>query len=1472
MHVAAAEAENLPSRLPGLIAQFETPTGQTVRRVDLLLQHQWQNLRDLDERLDGSAHVKIDWQGALEAKADGRYQLHVFVAGKFRLSLNGEAIAEGESADGAWFASREIELPFGYYALALEYSGPARGKLGLYWQGPGFQLEPISERYLSHASSETASDDFERGRLLARALRCAACHAADSLPKPIAAPALTRLDGNLDRQWLQAWLTSAKGEDVEEGEDELADDRIDRRMPHFALTQSDAADIVTALWDKSLKAEAKDKSKGDTNKGRAPAKSSSSASNKSKDKKPARSRPDAAEGRIAVLTHGCAACHTLEALDVGAIDLDDDATYLPHNRLAQLTRALFDGGDLSAVADKRPAGFFESWLKDPQQINSQHRMPVPDLTDLQRRDIALYLATLKGRSQDVGASASKSAGKGDAQRGRRLLAEHRCGACHELPAALAAEPAAAAARLTANSHWDSGCLGKPNASKRLPGFGLTPGQRRALKVYWESVASRDSQDGRPEVAASLLLAERNCTACHARGAQQGLGPRATQIAELETDLAARLPALLPPSLTGVGDKLHEQALQAAVERREEPRRPWLEIRMPKYRLSTDERSRLTGHLIARDRIPDRPAHSAPLPDDVVTRAAAGRLLTSEGFGCQSCHQIGNQQPPTVALNARGTDLTMLGDRIRHSWFDRWVRNPVRIVPRMEMPAIQLPVHGVLGDDLGRQIDAVWEMLNTKGFQPPAPAPVRVVRGHNLRGKAEAAHVLTDVLETSSQNYLRPLIIGLDNRHNLLFDLEKAELAQWWIGDTARELTRGKSWYWEIGGQPIAQKFETLARLRLRDGQDRLWRPTADEQFATELDALQHTAAGVKWQGRVTFGLESQRHVVPLEISLEPLNRPGELVDGASGMALKLTASVPDDFALVLELDPLAGELSPSQNRSAWNTQLDERSKMILASLEGDARASTGSSWTLRPAGRGQPVRLSMELVTQWTVDWFGDAATTATNTDSATTSNAASSATGNTPTGSAAAQSGPDRAPIKIEVVPGFEGVQLPLPRDEMPTALAWHHGDLIIGSLKGRVCRASDADGDGLEETWQPLSDDFPSPYGLASHGDDIDVLVKFGLVRLSKPTVPDVPWSARVVADGWGYTADYHDWAVGLPQDESGNYFVALPCQQDDRTPSAARLRGTIQKLIPQSPTSQNPRAYRLETFAAGQRFPMGLALSNQGELFSTDNQGNYNPFNELNHLMPGRRYGFINKLEVKPGFNPPLESPAVNLPHPWTRSVNGICFLKSPPGTGSSPIFGPYEGHLIGCEYNGLSLIRMSLDVVDGVYQGAAYLFSRPPENGEATFEGPVVCEVSPRGDLVVGNIHDSGWGGGQNTGSVVRLRASGRWPLGIATVRAAKQGLDIQFTAPVDAAAAANPANYTLRSYRRTSTPAYGGADQDERDEPVQEARVAGDGSRVELRLNALREGCVYELRVGAIGADGEKMFPSEAHYTMKKVPR
>jgi hypothetical protein len=286
------------------------------------------------------------------------------------------------------------------------------------------------------------------------------------------------------------------------------------------------------------------------------------------------------------------------------------------------------------------------------------------------------------------------------------------------------------------------------------------------------------------------------------------------------------------------------------------------------------------------------------------------------------------------------------------------------------------------------------------------------------------------------------------------------------------------------------------------------------------------------------------------------------------------------------------------------------------------------------------------------------------------------------------------------------------------------------------------------------------------------------------------------------------------------------------------------------------------------------MGLALDRAGELFVTDNQGNYKPFNELNHVRPGLHFGFINALDRgKPA--PARTPPAIDIPHPWTRSVNGICFLYTPRSLRAQlgrDVFGPLEGHLIGCEYDTRRLIRMTLQRVGDTFQGAAYPLSIPPADPARGFQGPLVCAVSPRGELYVGSIRDSGWGAGNNVGEIVRVRVEpDRLPCGIAEVRAVRDGFVIDFFRPVERRLAGRAASYAIESYRREATPAYGGPDRDRRTEKVVGVTVAEDGRRVTLRLGELRAGFVYEFRLRNLAPGEAEFHPAEAHYTLRVLP-
>jgi hypothetical protein len=857
---------------------------------------------------------------------------------------------------------------------------------------------------------------------------------------------------------------------------------------------------------------------------------------------------------------------------------------------------------------------------------------------------------------------------------------------------------------------------------------------------------------------------------------------------------------------------------------------------------------LTRHLIDIDRIPPRDGEPPPSANPDRYTLAGGRLVSSDGFGCTSCHAVGHVQPSGDSLAARGPDLLRLERRIRRPWYDRWVRNPARIVPRMEMPSVQVPVAGVLDGKLDDQLAAVWHVLNLPGFEAPLPNPIRTLRHSGNAATAEPL-LLTDILQQGSKTWLKPFLVGLANRHNVLFDLETGALARWSIGDPARQRTKGKAWFWEPAGTTVLNTELGGPDLALVvDGREQSATPLG--QFLTEADSWQSDGPSLTLRYRLRFMLPASHGETPRPAVLRVHRKwtPVATSQTEAGLTQELSIEgVPAGSEVHLRLVAAETARRTARVEDGRSLHLGDRfaSRIVRIEPRGARFSDDGTSLLLTPDHRGA-IRAALHYLSAIPVDRFEE-----------------------TPQPPAAA-----RKPEPVEVAPGFRGERLPLPADIMPTGLSWRpDGRLVFCSLKGQVYEAVDTDGDGTEDRLKLLADGLPAPYGVNAGPDYVDVSAKYALLRLW-----DRGASGRrveTIASGWGYSSDYHDWAVGLPQNERGEYFLGIPCQQDKRSPAAARFHGDVLRLIPRRPSLDDPRRFTLVPISSGHRFPMGLALDHTGGLFVTDNQGNYKPFNELNHVRQGAHFGFINFLDR--GKPAPSRTPsAIDIPHPWTRSVNGICFLYTPEELRAKlghDVFGPLEGHLIGCEYDTRRLIRMTLQRVGDAYQGATYPLSIPPSDPARGFLGPLVCGVSPRGELYVGSIRDSGWGAGNNVGEIVRVRVDPeQLPCGLAEVRATHEGFVLDFFRPIDRELAGRIDSYALQSYRREPTPAYGGPDRDRRTEKVTHIAVAADARRVTLKLAEMRPGFVYELRLQNLAPGGGEFHPAEAHYTLQVVPK
>ncbi|MFK7734848.1 MAG: PA14 domain-containing protein [Pirellulaceae bacterium] len=1483
--------EEAPEYLNGLVATFESQ-GESFKRIDEAVQLDAANTQ-VDQRLRSGAFVAT-WRGLIAVKEDGTFNFSYFGSGTLEVEIaNTEVIVEQTQEAEGWFQSSPVELSFGRHPIRVRYAGnTSNARIRMFWSGPTFETEPVEGRHLFFSTADLPEsirigptlgysnaiieDGFENGRQLSRGLRCDACHSEGnqlganrraSLPRslaPLVAPALDQLRGNIRSEWIIDHLTTAPDDD---------DATLNRKMPYLALSREEAATIAKALLATSKPGLPKSVERPEN-------------TNKRRKKKV---QPEPLDGPTTFASVGCLACHAVESV----------------NSASRLEEVLFGGVELSNLAAKRPHGFAKRWLSDPEAINRHHRMPEFELSQPQLDAIESYLLGTSQEPASANAPNSdtelESMDQATLRRARDLVEKHQCGACHLVPNTLLRSALISdtnggesgnrgtrpVAPLTANSDWNQGCLTATDRSPKHPSYALLKTHRESLRRYYsERVPPDNTSDSNAIASRSDFIVESNCLGCHSRGEKSGIAMHLAQIAEAFPGTTARLAALTPPALTGIGDKLEDEALESAVRGSSPKLRDWLDVQMPKFRRSQTEAHQLARTLIRRDRIPNQLAEtpqaqptrqpSSTPPTALAQKLAGGQLVTATGFGCQSCHQIGDHEAPKVDLKARGTNLASLRGRIREPWFHRWVRNPSRIVPRMEMPAVQTAAKGLLNDSLDAQLDALWFALSAEDFQPPRPFPARTVRSFNDERPDQQANIVTSVIETPEKKFLRPIAVGLPNRHNVMFDLESGSWAGWWIGDTAHQHTRGKTWYWELGSprlSPPESSTTALQSFRIVDADGQVWKPTPVQQVALHLDEMKHErqlgGGGVRIHGRLQLlneGASIERSYECIVQQL-PVETP---VGGSSGLnGLRIESS----------MELLDGE------------------ELLLGTFGGDFQSLVDSEGN-------QELSYAIGGHSQITLRPFESRQEAAVPTTDSTRFRWTTTLTSSLPAGTIArptsqlqvGKSRKSKLPTVLDCVPGFETIRLPLPRTEMPISFAWDgENRLYVGSLKGHVLRVDDLDRDSIGDHYEVISDTVPTPFGLhwndgpiGSDRGSLDVLAKYALLRMTPAESVDEnrKWNTRIIADGWGYSADYHDWAIGLEKSSAGEYLIALPCQQDDRSDEAAFLRGHAVRLLPTAaPDSDSKRLFELKSFAAGLRFPIGIALNSQGNLFTSDNQGNYNPFNEINYLQAGKRYGFINKLENKDGFSPTFEEPAINIPHPWTRSVNGICFLDVPAEQGRTPVqssnvgklgrdqFGPFEGHLIGCEMNGRRLIRMSLEKVNGIYQGAAYDFSLPDLPPNETFEGPIACEVAPNGDLYVGNLQDSGWSAGQNTGSIVRIRLDDpkELPVGIAEVQALSDGFNLVFTQPVDMALAGDPKNYQIRSYRRQSTPAYGGDDLQSRTEIVSDIEVAKDRKSAALKLKSLRAGFVYEIYVDAIGPGKERLFPRSAHYTLKTIP-
>jgi glucose/arabinose dehydrogenase len=456
---------------------------------------------------------------------------------------------------------------------------------------------------------------------------------------------------------------------------------------------------------------------------------------------------------------------------------------------------------------------------------------------------------------------------------------------------------------------------------------------------------------------------------------------------------------------------------------------------------------------------------------------------------------------------------------------------------------------------------------------------------------------------------------------------------------------------------------------------------------------------------------------------------------------------------------------------------------------------------------------------------------------------------------------------VAIETVPVPEHVVLEV------GGLAEWGGDWYAATRRGEIWRL--VGGAGAGGRWSLWADGLQEPLGLLAHDGWLYCSQRGELSRLRDRDGDGRMDELETFAQGWPLSGNYHEYCFGPARTPDGSFWLTLNKPFGDEPFGRAPWRGFAVRIPKEGGT--------FEPIAAGLRSPAGVATSPNGEVWYTDNQGEWCATSKFALLEPGDFHGHpwgidscrlpgskvAHPGEVKSGLRmaeaartiPNFKLPAVWIPYDKCgRSPAG--FVWDTEGR-----FGPFRGQVFCGDQYSSEVFRMSLEKVQGAYQGACYPFRRGLQSGIVRVEwgadGALWCGLTNRG-----------WGSkGDREHGLQRLVWRGETPFELQELRARPEGFELEFTTAFAGDSFA-PESIEVRSWTYDHHEAYGCPERDVRTHVVQAIGAASTSRHLRVAVEGLEDCRVYEVKVVGVKARGDGAAPLHGigWYTRNRSPR
>ena len=447
---------------------------------------------------------------------------------------------------------------------------------------------------------------------------------------------------------------------------------------------------------------------------------------------------------------------------------------------------------------------------------------------------------------------------------------------------------------------------------------------------------------------------------------------------------------------------------------------------------------------------------------------------------------------------------------------------------------------------------------------------------------------------------------------------------------------------------------------------------------------------------------------------------------------------------------------------------------------------------------------------------------------------------------------------IRPDAGPGYvlESIPSPFPSCR-PSDIAFGDDGVMyaIAMTEGQIWRTRiPPPGRTNQVHWQRYATGLYHPIGLAIVDGRIYVAQKPEITELIDRDGDGVVDQFRTVATGWGLSTGWHEYCFGLATDPQKNLWFTLNTGNFWTHPglvSLGRWRGSVMRVAHDTE--------KLEEIARGCRTPNGIGRGPNGDVFYTDNQGDWIQACKLAHVVPGRFYGHPEtKSDALPKESYPDGKSTLWLPYNLSRSSSGpVCDT-------TAGKFGPFSDQMfVGDVGYGANpgILRIALEKVNGEYQGACFRFV----DGQ-----PLGCErmkFGPDHQLYMASL----------TSGLTRLAFDGKTPMAIESMHLRKGGTGfvVQLTKPLSAETRLEPEKIRFKRYYFPYTSNYGANPTDEKIIPVTQAELSPDRRTISLTLpvEAHPNGMVYEMDLGNLTSEaGEKLIHREGWYTVHALPK